>query len=129
MTSVFTKIVNGEIPAYKIAEDEKHLAFLDVNPVVKGHTLVIPKREVNYLFDLGNSELSELMIFAKKVAKQIESRIDCKRIAIMVLGLEVPHAHIHLLPIHTEAEVNLRNKMQVTPQELKVVQESITSGS
>lgn len=125
MATIFTKIVNGEISCYKTAEDDKHLAFLDINPVVKGHTLVIPKREVDHLFDLSDEELGELMIFAKRVCKILKSKIDCKRVAIVVLGLEVPHAHIHLLPIHTEAEVNLRNKMQVSMEELKLLQDKL----
>lgn len=125
MATIFTKIVNREIPSYKIAEDDNHYAFLDINPVVKGHTLVIPKKEVDYLFDLSEEELAELMKFARKVAVSIKSNIECKRVAVLVLGLEVPHAHIHLMPINKESEVNLRNKISLTPEEFKSIQEKI----
>lgn len=103
MATIFTKIINGEIPSYKIAEDDKHYAFLDINPVVEGHTLVVPKKENDYLFNLEDDELADLMVFAKKVARKLETKIECKRIAVTVIGLEVPHAHIHLLPITKES--------------------------
>lgn len=125
MATIFTKIVNGEIPSYKIAEDDRHYAFLDINPVVKGHTLVIPKREVDYVFDLSEEEIADLMKFARKVAISIKSNIDCERVAVMVLGLEVPHAHVHLMPINSESEVNLRNKLTLSPDEFKEIQEKI----
>lgn len=125
MATIFSKIVNGEIPSYKIAEDDKHYAFLDINPVVKGHTLVIPKREVDYIFDLSEDELADLMKFARKVAVSLKSNIDCKRVAVMVLGLEVPHAHIHLMPINNEAEVNFRNKITLPAEEFKAIQKRI----
>ncbi len=99
MSGIFLKIVNGEIPCYKIAEDEKHLAFLDINPLHEGHTLVIPKREEDYIFDLGDEEIADLMIFSKKVALAIDKTIPCTRIGVAVIGLEVPHTHIHLIPI------------------------------
>lgn len=122
MATIFTKIVNGEIPSYKIAEDAKHYAFLDINPVVKGHTLVIPKREEDYIFDLNEDELADLMRFARKVAKSLKSNIECDRVAVIVLGLEVPHAHIHLLPIDNESQVNLRKKMSLSSEEMKEIQ-------
>ena len=125
MASIFTKIINGEIPSYKIAEDEKHYAFLDVNPVVKGHTLVVPKREVEYLFDLEDQELADLMVFAKSVAKSIKKNIDCKRVGVTVIGLEVPHAHIHLLPINTEGDMNFANKKQLPQEEMEKIAEAI----
>ncbi len=100
MSSIFSKIVNGEIPCYKIAEDEKHFAFLDINPLAPGHTLVIPKREEDYIFNLTDDEIGPLMVFAKKVGKAIEEVVSCERIGITVIGLEVPHAHIHLIPIN-----------------------------
>jgi histidine triad (HIT) family protein len=100
MSSIFTKIIKGEIPSYKIAEDENYYAFLDINPLAKGHTLVIPKKEVDYIFDVDDQTLGGMMIFAKKVAKAIEKVIPCKRIGITVIGMEVPHAHIHLIPIN-----------------------------
>jgi len=106
MSSIFTKIVEGEIPCYKIAENDKFLAFLDVNPLVEGHTLVIPKKEVDYIFDIEDSLLQEMMLFAKGVAKKIENVIPCNRIGVTVIGLEVPHAHIHLIPINNVDDMN-----------------------
>ena len=110
MATIFTKIVNGEIPSYKVAEDGQFYAFLDINPLKEGHTLVIPKREVDYIFDLEESELSSLFIFAQKVAKGIESAIPCKRIGVAVIGMEVPHAHIHLIPIEKESDMDFRRE-------------------
>jgi histidine triad (HIT) family protein len=106
MASVFTKIIKGEIPCYKIAESENYLAFLDIFPLAKGHTLVIPKKETDYIFDIGDEELAGLHLFSKKVAKAIEKAIACKRIGVAVLGLEVPHAHIHLIPINDISDIN-----------------------
>ena len=118
MATIFTKIVNGEIPSYKVAEDEKHYAFLDINPVAPGHTLVIPKKEVDYIFKLDDQELVELNIFAKRVAKAMEKAMPCKRIGETVIGLEVPHAHIHLIPITTEADMDFRHKQQLPGEEM-----------
>jgi len=127
MASVFTKIVNGEIPSYKIAENDKFYAFLDIFPLAKGHTLVIPKEEVDYLFDIDDSVLAEMMVFAKKVAKALEQTIDCKRVGVAVLGLEVPHAHIHLVPLNSEADINFSNpKKTFTPEEFKEIAERIS---
>lgn len=109
MPSIFSRIVKGEIPSYKVAEDERFFAFLDINPMAKGHTLVIPKQEVDYIFDLDDDTLKDMVIFAKKVAKSIEKAIPCKRVGIMVVGLEVPHAHIHLIPINKESDMSLSN--------------------
>lgn len=109
MPSIFSRIVKGEIPSYKVAEDERFFAFLDINPMAKGHTLVIPKQEVDYIFDLDDDILKDMVIFAKKVAKSIEKAIPCKRVGIMVVGLEVPHAHIHLIPINKESDISLSN--------------------
>lgn len=109
MSSIFSKIVNGDIPAYKVAEDENFLAFFDINPLKKGHTLVIPKKEVDYLFDLDDDTYNGLMAFAKRVAKAIEENVTCKRIAVVVLGLEVPHAHVHLIPMDAEKDVHFTN--------------------
>ena len=130
MASIFSKIVAGEIPSYKIAENDKFFAFLDINPMAKGHTLVIPKQEVDYKFDLDDTTLSEIHIFAKKVAKAIEKAIPCKRIGVMVLGMEVPHAHIHLIPINKESDMLLSNpKLKLEKQEFeelaKKIQENI----
>lgn len=126
MSSVFTKIVQGEIPAYKIAEDDKHLAFLDVQPLVKGHTLVIPKREVDLIFDLESEEFKNLWAFAQKVAKQIQAAISCERVGIAVIGLEVPHAHIHLVPLNSMQDLNFGNeRLKLSEAEFREVQEKI----
>ena len=101
MASIFSRIIAGEIPSYKVAEDDNYYAFLDINPLTKGHTLVVPKQEVDYIFDLDDRTLSGMMLFAKRVAAQIQREIACKKVAIVVLGLEVPHAHIHLIPIQS----------------------------
>ena len=122
MASIFTRIINGEIPCYKVAEDENYFAFLDINPLAKGHTLVIPKQEVDYIFDLDDQTLAGMMVFAKKVAKKIGSKIECKRVAVVVLGLEVPHAHIHLVPINSENDVDFhREKLKLTPEEFSEI--------
>ena len=106
MASIFTKIINGEIPSYKIAEDENYYAFLDIHPLKKGHTLVVPKKETDYFFDLDDETIKGLMVFAKKVAKAIDHAIDCKRVGVVVLGMEVPHAHVHLIPINKELDAS-----------------------
>ena len=123
--SIFTKIVNGEIPAYKIAEDERYLAFLDVFPTTKGHTLVIPKQQVDYLFDLEDELYLGLMAFAKKVASALEKAVPCKRIGVAVVGLEVPHAHVHLIPINSMKDMNFANKQEFSKQEFEEVLEKI----
>ena len=125
MATIFTKIINGEIPSYRIAEDDKHYAFLDINPVVEGHTLVVPKKENDYIFNLTDDEIAELMVFAKKVAKKLESKIACKRVAVTVIGLEVLHAHIHLLPINKESDIDFRNKKQSSQSELLAIADKI----
>lgn len=118
MATIFTRIINGEIPSYKVAEDENFYAFLDINPLMKGHTLVVPKQEVDYLFDLDDNILQKMTIFAKRVAAQIKCKIECKKVAMIVLGLEVPHAHIHLIPMNTESDVDFRKeKLNLTPEE------------
>ena len=128
MTSIFTKIVNGEIPAYKVAEDENYLAFLDIFPVAKGHTLVIPKKEVDYLFDLDDETYSGLQLFAKKVAAGLKKAVPCEKVGVLVLGLEVPHAHIHLVPMKNEADLlNFSNKLKFTPQEFQEITNLISS--
>ncbi|MDR2947710.1 MAG: HIT family protein [Dysgonomonas sp.] len=109
MSSIFTKIAAGEIPSYKVAEDDRFFAFLDINPMAKGHTLVIPKQEVDYIFDLDDTTLKDMTIFSKKIAKAIEKAVSCKRVGMMVIGLEVPHAHIHLIPINKESDMVLSN--------------------
>ena len=122
MATIFSRIVNGEIPCYKIAEDNDYFAFLDINPLTKGHTLVIPKREEDYLFDLSDNELGGLMCFAKKVAASLKANLECSRVAVVVLGLEVPHAHIHLIPINSEADVDFRKpKLQLSKEEFEEI--------
>jgi histidine triad (HIT) family protein len=129
MASVFSRIVSGEIPSYKIAESENCLAFLDVNPLVTGHTLVIPKKEVDYIFDLEEPFYTELMQFAKYVAAAIKKSIPCKRIGIAVIGLEVPHAHIHLIPLNSMKDINFSlPKMNPSAEELKNSAEKIKKG-
>lgn len=118
MASVFSKIVKGEIPSYKIAEDDKFYAFFDINPVAAGHTLVIPKREEDYIFDLTDKELAEMMVFAKKVAAAMKKAFPCRKIGVAVLGLEVPHAHIHLVPLQGEGDMDFkREKLHPTPEQ------------
>lgn len=122
MATVFSKIVAGEIPSYKVAEDENYYAFLDINPLAKGHTLVIPKKEVDYIFDLDDETLAGLTLFAKKVAHKIKSKIECRKVAMVVLGLEVPHAHIHLIPMNSENDVDFkREKLNLSPEEFKEI--------
>jgi Diadenosine tetraphosphate (Ap4A) hydrolase and other HIT family hydrolases len=126
MSTIFSKIVNGEIPCYKIAEDEHYFAFLDINPLAKGHTLVIPKAEVDYIFDLDQKSLASLMVFAQKIAKAVQAAIPCKRIGVAVLGLEVPHAHIHLVPLNSENDMDFRkSKLKFTTEEFLQIAESI----
>ena len=123
MKSIFSKIIDGEIPCYKIAENENFLAFLDVFPLVKGHVLIVPKLEVDKLFDLSDDLLSNMLVFAKPIAKAIEKSFDCKRCGISVIGLEVPHAHMHLLPINTANDLNFtQQKLSLSANELKSIQ-------
>lgn len=127
MSTIFTKIIEGVIPSYKIAESDKFYAFLDIKPMAKGHTLVIPKQETDYIFDLEDNLLAEMTVFAKKVAKAIESTIECNRVGVMVLGLEVPHAHIHLIPISKEGDMNLSNpKLELTQEQFVEIAKSIS---
>jgi len=125
--SIFTKIVSGEIPSYKIAEDDNYLAFLDINPNTKGHTLVIPKKEINKLFDLDQKEYLDLMSFSYRVAKAIEKTIPCKRIGMSVIGLEVPHVHVHLIPINTMNNMRFVEKVKLTSNAFESLAEDISS--
>ena len=126
MATIFSRIIAGEIPSYKIAEDERYYAFLDINPLTKGHTLVVPKQETDYLFDLDDETLSGMICFAKRVAANIKANIECARVAVVVLGLEVPHAHIHLIPIQSEKDVDFhREKLQLTPEEFVEIAQKI----
>ncbi len=128
MPTIFSRIINGEIPCYKIAEDDNYFAFLDINPIKKGHTLVIPKTETDYIFDLDDKTLAGLFVFAKKVGLAIEKAIPCKRIGITVMGMEVPHAHIHLIPMESEGDTNFKNpKLTFTPEEMNTIAENIRS--
>jgi histidine triad (HIT) family protein len=128
MASIFSRIVKGEIPCYKIAEDDRYLAFLDINPLRAGHTLVITKKEVDYIFDLDDDTLAGLTLFARRVAAGIEKVIDCKRISIAVVGLDVPHVHIHLVPMDTMDDLNFsRPKLKLTPEEFKDIAGRISS--
>lgn len=118
MASIFSRIVAGEIPSYKVAENDQFYAFLDIAPLAKGHTLVIPKREVDYFYDLKDDELREMIVFAKDIAKKIKATTQCKKVATVVLGLEVAHAHIHLVPMNTEKDVDFsREKLSLSPDE------------
>jgi histidine triad (HIT) family protein len=126
MASIFTKIVKGDIPSYKIGETENCYAFLDINPLAKGHTLVIPKKEEDYLFDVDDKTYGELMQFAKKVAGAIGQSVPCKRVGVAVLGLEIPHAHVHLIPIHSEADINFSNpKLKLSEEEFQRIAQQI----
>jgi len=128
MSSIFTKIINGEIPSYKIAENEKFFAFLDIFPLAKGHTLVIPKQETDYLFDLQDEMLGEMMVFAKKVAKAIEQVVECERIGVTVIGLEVPHAHIHLIPISSINDMDFsKEKLKLEKVEFEEIAEKVSA--
>lgn len=126
MATIFSRIVAGEIPCHKIAEDDEFFAFLDINPVAVGHTLVIPKKEVDYIFDIDDPMLGQMMAFAKRVARALETAIECKRVGLAVMGLEVPHAHIHLIPITKESDMNFfGKKKEMTQEELAAVAEKV----
>ena len=126
MSSLFSQIISGKITCYKVEEDEEFLAFLDINPIILGHTLVIPKIEIDYIFDLDDELLSRMMVFSKKVALKLKSKIECKKIGIAVIGLEVPYAHIHLVPINNVGDLNFsRPKLAVTKEELLLMQKQL----
>ena len=126
MATIFSRIVAGEIPSYKVAENDKFYAFLDINPLVKGHTLVIPKQEVDYIFDLSDEDLAQMQVFAKKVAAAIKSALPCIKVGQAVIGLEVPHAHIHLIPIQKESDMVFSNEqLKLTAEEFKEIAEKI----
>lgn len=126
MATIFSRIIAGEIPCYKVAEDERFFAFLDINPLAKGHTLVVPKQETDYLFDLDDKTLGDMMIFAKRIAANIRREFRCKKVATVVLGLEVPHAHIHLIPMNSESDVDFgKEKLSLSPEEFASIAERI----
>jgi len=128
MATIFTRIINGEIPCYKVAEDENYFAFLDINPLRAGHTLVVPKKETDYIFDLDDDQLSGIIIFSKKVAAAIKEAYPCNRIGVAILGLEVPHAHIHLVPMDSMEDINFKNpKLKFSPEEFKEIAAIISS--
>ncbi len=127
MATIFTRIIKGEIPSYKIAEDDRYCAFLDINPLRSGHTLVVPKQETDYIFDLDDDQLSGLILFSKKIAVAIREAIPCTRIGVAILGLEVPHAHLHLVPMDSMEDVNFRNpKLKFTPEEFRETAKKIS---
>jgi histidine triad (HIT) family protein len=126
MATIFTRIIQGEIPCHKIAENEKFIAFLDITPVAKGHTLVVPKQEVDYFFDLENDLLAEINVFAKEVAVKLQRAIPCRRIGVAIIGLEVPHAHVHLIPLNTMADINFSaERLKFTQDELAAIAVSV----
>lgn len=126
--TIFSRIINGEIPCYKIGEDENFFAFLDINPVNWGHTLVVPKKETDYIFDIEDDELAAMTLFAKRVAKAIRAAMPCRKVGVTVLGLEVPHAHIHLVPLKTEGDMDFHNKIEnPDPEKMKQIAEAIRS--
>ena len=126
MASIFARIINGEIPCHKIAEDENHFAFLDINPLTKGHTLVVPKKEIDYIFDINDAAHADLWNFAKKISHSIKKAVPCKRIGIAVIGLEVPHAHIHLIPIKNVSDMNFAlPKLQLSKEEMEAIAKTI----
>lgn len=127
MATIFSRIINGEIPCYKIAENDRFFAFLDINPLMEGHTLVVPKHETDYIFNIDDDELGQMMVFAKQVAKKIERAIPCQRIAVAVIGLEVPHAHIHLVPITKEGDLDFKKEhLKLSQEEFLNIQKRIT---
>ena len=125
MATLFTRIIEGEIPSYKVAESEDFYAFLDISPVQPAHTLVVPKQEVDYLFDLDDEYLGRMMAFAKQVARRIQDVTACRKVAVLVLGLEVNHAHIHLVPINTEGDIDLKHKLQLPKEEMERIAEAL----
>lgn len=127
MASIFSRIIAGEIPCYKVAEDDRHIAFLDINPIAEGHTLVVPKHEVSYIFDLPEDEYVALELFARKVAAGLQKAVPCKRIAEAVIGLEVPHTHIHLVPINSEGDMNFSRKLQLSPEQMETLRSRIAA--
>ena len=128
MATIFSRIIEGEIPSYRIAEEDLFFAFLDINPMTKGHTLVVPKLEIDYLFDLDDALLADMMVFAKKVAKAIGAALPCERVGMMVIGLEVPHAHLHLIPINREGDMNLANpRVTLSKEEFEEIATRIRS--
>lgn len=126
MATIFSRIINGEIPCYKIAENEKFFAFLDINPVQKGHTLVVPKKETDYIFDIEDNDLAEMMVFAKQIAVKMKNVVPCVKVGVAVIGLEVPHAHIHLVPMQNEGDLDFRRpKLQLAKEDFEEIQKKL----
>lgn len=126
--TIFSKIINGEIPCYKIAEDENYFAFLDINPVNWGHTLVVPKKEIDYIFDLDDNDIAGMIVFAKRVAVAMKKTLPCRKVGMAVLGLEVPHSHIHLVPLNKEGDMDFKSKISnADPEKMRLLAESIAS--
>lgn len=126
MDSVFSRIVAGDIPSYKILEDDNYYAFLDISPLMEGHTLVVPKKEVDYIFDLEDKTLADMMVFSKKIAIALKKAIPCQRVGVMIVGMEVPHAHIHLIPINEETDMSVsKNRLKMTPSEFEIILKKI----
>lgn len=127
MATIFSKIIKGEIPSYKVAENDRFFAFLDISPMAKGHVLVVPKEEIDYIFDLNDNLLADMVLFSKKIAEGIKKAIPCQRVGVMVVGMEVPHAHIHLIPINKEGDMSLANpRLKLDSEEFKDIAEKIT---
>lgn len=127
MATIFSRIAAGEIPSYKVAEDERHYAFLDINPLVPGHVLVIPRKEEDYIFNLGEDDYEALMLFARRVAKALEKAVPCKRVGVAVLGMEVPHTHIHLVPLNSERDMNFHNKLSLPAGQMQAIADAIAA--
>lgn len=127
MASIFSRIAAGEIPSWKVAEDDRHFAFLDINPVAEGHVLVIPKKEVDYIFDLGDQELADLTVFAKKVATALKQAVPCRKVGVAAIGLEVPHAHIHLVPMSHEGDMDFSHKTTLPDERMKEISEAVAA--
>ncbi|MBD5252504.1 MAG: HIT family protein [Bacteroides sp.] len=127
MASIFSLIAAGEIPSYRVASDDKHYAFLDINPVAPGHVLVIPRREEDYIFNLSDEEYTDLMLFARRVARALEKAMPCKRVGVAVMGLEVPHTHVHLVPLNSEGDMDFSSKKQIAPEEMARIAEAIAA--
>ncbi|MCH5326617.1 MAG: HIT family protein [Duncaniella sp.] len=127
MPTIFSRIAAGEIPSYKVAEDARHYAFLDINPVAPGHVLVIPRREEDYIFNLPEQDYSELMMFARRVAEALKKAIPCKRVGVAVLGMEVPHTHIHLVPLNSEGDMNFANKLSLPAEQMQAIADAIAA--
>ena len=125
MASIFSRIIAGEIPSYKVAEDDRFFAFLDINPVQPGHVLVVPKKEVDYIFDIADDDIAAMMVFAKKVARALKAAVRCRKVGVAVIGLEVPHAHIHLVPMKAEGDLDFKNKTTLPAEQMQAIADAV----